>query len=313
MAVWGAAVLQAGEVGENLALGRPYRLFPAPNYRHCTDPGDTVQLTDGHTTDSYFWTQTGTVGWQNVHYATITVDLGDIHPIGGVSMTTAAGTANVTWPMAVPILVSDDVQEFFKVGDLVAWDQAVQGPWPEGYAIRQMSTDQLEARGRYVQFVMILLPGGPYLFTDEVEVFRGPESLLAIDFASETATTAERVDREGRLRRSVRYRWEADLRSLKRVIEESPLDAESRTALEAERARLRAAGPDPIGEPEAFRAVLPSCRSGFPSSPDRTVTVFFRDFPPPEPVASCKQGERLPKALASGTQADCSLATHSRI
>ena len=257
IAVTAAAILQAGEVGENLALGQPYRLFPAPNYRYCTDPGDAVQLTDGHTTDSYFWTQVGTVGWQNVHYATITVDLGAIYPISGASMTTAAGTANVTWPMAVPILVSDDGQEFHKVGDLVALDQAVQGDWPEGYAIRQMSTDQLEARGRYVQFVMIPLPGGPYLFTDEVEVFRGPESLMAIDFTSETATTAERVYREGRLARSVRYRWEADLRSLKRVIEESPLEAEPRAALEAEHAQLRADGPDPIGEPAAFRAVLP--------------------------------------------------------
>ena len=36
---------------ENLALGKPYTLTPAPNYPHCSDPGDTTQLTDGrHTT-----------------------------------------------------------------------------------------------------------------------------------------------------------------------------------------------------------------------------------------------------------------------
>ena len=257
MAALSGTILHAGEVGQNMALGRPYRLFPAPNYPHCTDPGDTVQLTDGQTTDRYFWTQIGTVGWQNVHYASITVDLGRVEPIGGVSMTTAAGTANVTWPMAVQILVSDDGQQFYNVGDLVALDHEVNGPWPEGYAIRRLSTDRLEARGRYVKFVLIPLPGGPYLFTDEVEVFRGPDSFKALRFQPETATTAERVYREGRLERSVSYRWEADLRSLERVIEEAPLAPEQRAAFREAREDLRAGGPDPIEDPEDFRAVLP--------------------------------------------------------
>ena len=37
-----------------------------------------AQLTDGKSTAEYFWTQKGTVGWQHVQYATVTVDLGQI-------------------------------------------------------------------------------------------------------------------------------------------------------------------------------------------------------------------------------------------
>ena len=48
-----SGTLQIGP-GKNVALGAKYELSPAPNYQHCTDPGDLVQLTDGKTTKDYF-------------------------------------------------------------------------------------------------------------------------------------------------------------------------------------------------------------------------------------------------------------------
>ena len=53
-----------------------------------------------------------------------------------------------------------------------------RGPWPEGYAIRRLKTNKLRTRARYVQFVISPVPGGPYIFTDEVEVFRGDSEWL---------------------------------------------------------------------------------------------------------------------------------------
>ncbi len=47
-----ASVMAAGPV--NLALNRPYRLDPAPNYKLCTDAGDRTQLTDGRYVQGYF-------------------------------------------------------------------------------------------------------------------------------------------------------------------------------------------------------------------------------------------------------------------
>jgi hypothetical protein len=245
------------EVGDNLALSKSYRLFPAPNYRLCTDPGDAQQLTDGQTTDRYFWTQTGTVGWQSVAFATVTVDLEEIQPIRGVSLTTAAGTAGVTWPMAVQILVSDDGQSFYDAGDLVGLDQQVRGPWPEGYAIRRLWTDRLRTRGRYVQFVLIPLPGGPYIFTDEVQVFRGPDAWRDTPPDPATATDARRVHEQGRLARSIRHRWQADLAGLERAIERGSIEAPQRDALVQRLQGLRTAEPESIVDSESFRAVLP--------------------------------------------------------
>ena len=66
---------------ENLALNKSYTLEPAPNYDLCTDADDAVQLTDGKTTNEYFWTQQGSVGWRGVSFGLITVDLGRIEPI----------------------------------------------------------------------------------------------------------------------------------------------------------------------------------------------------------------------------------------
>ena len=84
----------AGEVapGENLARGKPYTLAPRPDYRHCTDPGDRTQLTDGVYTEGYFWTQETTVGWRNAHPARINVDLGRRQPIRGVSRALRSGS-----------------------------------------------------------------------------------------------------------------------------------------------------------------------------------------------------------------------------
>ena len=88
-----SGLILASEV--NLALGKTYSLYPRPTYSHCTDPDDKIQLTDGMTTQNYFWTQLGTVGWQNVPYAVITVDLGRMESIGRFEFTTAAGAAGV--------------------------------------------------------------------------------------------------------------------------------------------------------------------------------------------------------------------------
>jgi hypothetical protein len=66
-----ATAVASGQVGDNLAAGRSYTLWPAPDYGHCTDPGDATQLTDGLSTADYFWTQQGTVGWTSPSYARI--------------------------------------------------------------------------------------------------------------------------------------------------------------------------------------------------------------------------------------------------
>ncbi len=221
----------AADPPENIAKHRPYRLWPPPNYPHCTDPDDTVQLTDGRYVEGYFWVQRGTVGWVRVQYATITVDLGRVEPIQGAALRTAAGTAGVVWPAAVYVLVSDDGRSWYKAGELVALDQQKHGPWPRGYAVRRLATMSLRALGRYVQFVLVPAAGGIYLFTDEVEVFRGPARWLETPPERGEAVTAAELVRRARSGIALSRRWRADRAALRTVIEQTPLDAPVRAAL----------------------------------------------------------------------------------
>jgi hypothetical protein len=168
--------LLAEEKEQNIALGKKYTLFPKPTYKHCTDEGDLVQLTDGQTTTAYFWAQKGTVGWQNTPYSEIEIDLGKIEPINGIEFTTAAGTAGVTFPVALFVFVSDDKKTYKNVGDLMLSDLKANGQLPQSYAIRCLSGGKLNTRGRYVRFVMIT--SGSFLFTDEIRIFRGDDALL---------------------------------------------------------------------------------------------------------------------------------------
>jgi hypothetical protein len=251
------AASQAAEP-ENLALGKTYTLWPRPNYRHCTDPGDAVQLTDGKTTTAYFWTQTGTVGWQSAPYVVITVDLGRVEPIGGAAMTTAAGRAGVTWPAAVVILTSDDGKSYRKAGDLVALDRKRAGPWPEGYAIRRLLTTELATRGRFVQLVIIPPAGGPYIFTDEIEVFRGPDELLTREPPGELVGSPADLFVHWRTRSAVEQRFDADAAGVERAIRAAglaaPAEKELLDRLAAARAKL---DPDAIEVDASFRAELP--------------------------------------------------------
>lgn len=155
---------------ENLARGRSYTLSPKPNYRHCTDAGDAVQLTDGRSTGSV-WTRKGTVGWTKVGSAAeIVVDLGRKCAISEVAVQTiGGGFASVNYPQYVAVLVSDGGGRFGFAG--LAMGASVEELSRSGSAkrSRKVRVQNLNAAGRYVK--VLLRPGGIFTFADEVEVF----------------------------------------------------------------------------------------------------------------------------------------------
>ena len=118
----------ADRPGQNIALGATCTLEPGPNYGLCTDPGDAGQLTDGVYTDGYFWTQLSTVGWQERTPSILTLDLGTVKPIRGVSFSTAAGFADVRWPLTIRILTAGEDMQFHEIGDLVELSAQQHGP-----------------------------------------------------------------------------------------------------------------------------------------------------------------------------------------
>jgi len=173
--------------GKNIARGKPYTLSPRPNYRHCTDDGDTEQLTDGAYSEGYFWVQKSTVGWNNAGLADITIDLGKVQPLAGVSYNTAAGVAGVAWPNSILIYVSDDGDKWWLVGELMALSARHGSPPRDGYAVHRFWTGDLQTRGRYVK--LLVAAGSAYTFCDEVEVYRGSDKFLGIDRNGEPTTS----------------------------------------------------------------------------------------------------------------------------
>ena len=258
VAVGTTAIAGEPETRKNLALGKPYSLSPRPNYSYCTDADDQKQLTDGKLTEGYFWTQKGTVGWNRSSYATVTVDLGRVEPISGVSLRTAAGTAGVGWPLAIRVLVSDDGKTYQDVGDLVRLDHKVNGPWPEEYRVRQLVTSELQTRGRFVQFLVMAAPGTAFIFTDEVEVFRGPDALLESEPGGTLVRNLEERLVEIKVAGSIRYRYERDWISIGKAIDEAGLPDGTKTSLredldDAYESLLTDESP----KHEQFRTVLP--------------------------------------------------------
>ncbi len=174
----GAEVFSAP--GPNVALHKPYTLEPKPNYAHCTDPGDSEQLTDGECHGrTKLWVELACVGgWRGVFLPAITIDLGEIMPIAGLSFSTGAGTAGVSWPGMILILVSDDNINFHYAGELYSLATKFGLPLRWGYQDYRFRTDQLATHGRFVRLVMGAY--GAWVFCDEIEVYRGPDEMLAV-------------------------------------------------------------------------------------------------------------------------------------
>lgn len=242
--------------GSNIAMGAPYVLSPAPNYAHCTDPGDAMQLTDGRLTEGHFWTQQGTVGWQSVNYATITIDLGKDQPVAGVSFRTAAGTAGVSWPPGIRIHVSVDGKSYGDVGDLLELDDSARN-LPSTYAVRRLATSRLRTHGRYVR--LLAIPAGPYLFVDEIEVLRGDDSFLELEPATRPAADIEETYLRYRVESGIRRRFNADAAGIEQAVRKSRLDAAARDLLLERLAEVREKLAATVSRDSlrGFRTILP--------------------------------------------------------
>ncbi|HIE09055.1 MAG TPA: discoidin domain-containing protein, partial [Armatimonadetes bacterium] len=242
--------------GPNIALRRPYTLSPKPNYPHCTDSGDGSQLTDGKYVKGYFWVQKGCVGWRKAPLVTITIDLGRVEPISGLSFSTAAGVAGVYWPRAILVMVSEDGKNFYFVGDLVGLSARSSPPPREGYATHKFVTDGLKTKGRFVRLVVI--PSGAYTFCDEIEIYGGPTELLRQPLRGEKVTDIHAFVDALKTDLEARRRMLQDIEAMERIVKGSPLPKGRKRRLLLLLASLRREVDSmPRIRPEGFKAVLP--------------------------------------------------------
>lgn len=175
--------------GENMSSGKAVLFSPEPNYVYCSDSEDLIQLTDGviYANTNPFWTQTGTVGWQQQKSVSITIDLGEDVPIGEIRWHMAAGRAGVRWPESVILYVSpdDDSERFYEVADLRTLadappsDKSGSG---DAQVYHTFVVGNLQTHGRHVRLVFVA--NGDFIFLDELTITRGPEENLAIPYTS---------------------------------------------------------------------------------------------------------------------------------
>lgn len=250
--VGAAGAQQIPDLGENIALGATYTMT-RPSYALCTDPDDKLQLTDGVYSQGYFWTQKTTVGWTQSGPKFVRIDLGQVFPIRGLSFSTAAGVAGVTWPKRILVTVSDDGERWYEVGDLVALATAREPLPPYGtYQVLRIWTDQLHTYGRYIG--LGIEPSGPYTFCDEIEVYRGDDAWLAEARPAQSVPGPEEYLANMIVTGLIQEQLRRDLAAVREDLQ--TLDgarelAQRADALERDIAALR-----PVSM-EGFRAVLP--------------------------------------------------------
>lgn len=240
----------------NVALDKPYKMSVAPNYSATLDEGDKTDLTDGFSDPQLSWGNKSTVGWEVRRKAIeITIDLGRVEPIAGVSFSCVAGAAGVTWPLSINVTVSEDGEVFYPACELY---RATEDPLPPGYGDSHPYTfrsRQLETKGRYVRFSAV--PSGAYLFCDEIEVYRGDDRLLARGYDVEPATGAELTDSVRLTKLGCYRRIRRDLEQVEAMVRDvRPPDSDQLLArLTRVRSDLEASDfPEDI---ESFKAIVP--------------------------------------------------------
>lgn len=167
-----AGSLHAGEPchsATNLALNKPYTVFPLPNYQLTAPATDKAALTDGSYTGSgILWIHKATVGWQNTRTVRILIDLRETYVIDGITFSTARGNlGDVNFPKRISAFVGPDKDHLLYVGDIASGvdHSAVK------YVTQVLALYDIGAKGRFVLLDIELK--GYYLFCDEIEVLEG--------------------------------------------------------------------------------------------------------------------------------------------
>jgi hypothetical protein len=183
----------------NLALGKPVRYAPLPNYElTAKNNTDSTDLTDGVLSDQprgYLWFDSKCVGWSYANRCNLALDLEEVYPIDEVAIRIQGGSpqAGICTPVWMELLVSDDGHTYRLAGEYSTFrerDESRFGvPKYEGKAwVHRFRFRNLRTRARFVGLRMYMTG---LTVADELYIFRGDhdpqtcdlEALLATDFS----------------------------------------------------------------------------------------------------------------------------------
>jgi hypothetical protein len=256
----GLALCAHAQEPVNIALGKTVTFSKSPDYFWCTDPDDNKQLTDGklaneglENADS-IWVQKGTVGWNNTVPVVITIDLGAVQPISGISYSTAAGRSGVVWPTAIYMATSDDNKTWHYAGDLVLLSQKNGTPAAAGYQTFRYVTHDLRTKGRYILFGVVQMN---FVFVDEIEVYKGDDAWLAQPAPGRLAADMEDLARQMRVTSCAQHRLNDDIAAVRAAIKESAVPFGIKSTFNARLDKDAAAVADMPPLPADFKTILP--------------------------------------------------------
>lgn len=152
---------------ENLALGKPYELWPA----HPEKYGDPQRnrLTDGQVSERGFG-DGRMVGWQS-HDAEVSLDLGQQSTIDAVRVhTQGGGSGAVRFPARVDVLVSPDGRAWSWVAKIDRPPETLLVDQALGPVRRQLGWMSVRFEPTAARFVMIRCAGQVWTMLSEIEI-----------------------------------------------------------------------------------------------------------------------------------------------
>jgi len=173
-----------------------------------------------------------------------------------LSYSTAAGQADVAWPRRLRLLVSADNTAWHYLGDVVKFplDHAI--PPATGYSLFRYVAHGLATHGRYVR--LIVYPEGFYTFCDEIEIYRGDDSLMNQPLPGAAITDISAFLRQIDIQDGFHERMQADVTQAQTDIRASNLSATQQQSL-LDRLTTAAKSIDTLspGDLTTFKAVVP--------------------------------------------------------
>jgi hypothetical protein len=152
----------------NIARGKAYTLSRTAGYKHTSDEGDRVQLTDGKLTAGGMWLSRDALGWTGYEPIHIEIQLGKAYRVGRVRIHTCTNKeVGIKYPTGFYVFSTDNKVSYKYIG---AWIPTLtREEQPQKYQHSWFEINDLSVDTRYVR--VVLIPGSNYVYLDEVEIY----------------------------------------------------------------------------------------------------------------------------------------------
>ncbi len=246
----------------NLALGKKVQVHP---HKAGESKEPYARLTNGKYAQGVMWDDPEALDWISGNSRSITIDLGDDMPIGGISVSAAIGarirfaTEGKVWPGFIDLFLSNDGSEWHPIGELGELHEIAHGPYEgiNGQAYRrQVIRAPLATHGRFVKLVFTRQAN---LVLDEITVLKGEESNLGLNLPQPALPSSKVyafLEEQDYAARVLRRQYRHDIAGIRKKLKELSADAAAAISRELDLLQERIATGTVV--PADRKVILPS-------------------------------------------------------